>query len=451
MNLKDFIEKLLRERKTVEEIKVALLEFDGDFTAEEVKTVLDGWDAKQKKAAELAKMDAKKAEQPKIDEKAFNQKIADLETKLNSALEQIELKEKQKPEYKFKSWLGDFVVQRDETWRAKLMEMLIADRNKDYQKAFELSGQFNEGNKLFKLEEKLLRGDAVTGSYAVPEEWSDLVFSIAQLSSNAWAKATKMVQSVGDKMYLLGSGDVTFTEVADQSTALTQSEPTLTQNSIDLIDAGAFSLLHDNLISDSNVNMVQVLANAYARGLQKYLKRATMVQNISASSDLIDGVYSITGVASTALIDGVTGVIAVQDIINLVHSVDETFYEDGEFELNLSELLALTNLDYAGDGRRIPLVDQKAKTIYGRPYALNNQMPATMNSTTGARTGGSEATIIYGKPSEMQITFKGGMNFESSRDFKFTNRQTTFRGFVRWGMDIVNTEAWGRLTGITRP
>ena len=95
------------------------------------------------------------------------------------------------------------------------------------------------------------------------------------------------------------------------------------------------------MIDDSNVNMVTLLANAYARGMQKYLKRATMVQNITTTGDKIDGVYSITGVGSQAVLDTVGGSITTDDIINLMFAVDETFRDEAEFELNSEELKAL--------------------------------------------------------------------------------------------------------------
>ena len=451
MNLKEFIFKLLKEGKNLEEIKSALADFDGDFTAEDVKEVLNNWDARKTKLAELAKLTAKSStDEAGTDTKAFGAEVEGLKTqvkelteKLNKSLELIELQSKEKPAYEFKSFMREFQVIQDHQWRKDFLNMLIAHKNKDYNKAHEYSAKFLENA-------KLLRGDAVSGSYAVPEEYSDLVFSIAQLNSNLWAKATKMVQASGDKMYLLGSGDVTFTEVTNQATPLTQSEPVLTQNSIDLIDSGAVSYLHNNLIDDSNVGMVTLLANAYARGLQKYLKRATTVQNIATTGDLIDGLYSITGIGSENVLDTVNGSITTDDIINLMFAVDETFREQAEFELNSEELKALLKLDYNGLGRNIPLVDMVSKTIMGRPYSLNNQMPVTMNKTTGARTGGDEATMLFGKPSEMQITFKGGLMFDASEHYKFIDDQTTFRGKIRWGMDVVNTEALARLTGIKR-
>lgn len=352
-------------------------------------------------------------------------------------------------EVQFKSWLADAVVTKDCSWKPKFKQMLLAARTKNYDEARKHSSDFLEQSRLVSDSEKaLLRGDATTGSYAVPDEFSDMVFFVAQRGSSIFDGATKINMS-SDLMYLLSSGDVDFTEVADQTTALTESEPTFAQGSLPLADAGAFSLVHDNLLADSNVDITGVMAAAYGRGLLKYLKRATAVGNVATTGDKLNGIYSTSGIGSVAVADA-GGAISYDDIVNLIGGIDEVFLDGAVFELNRRELLKIMKLK---DSQGQPIfVDAKTKGepqyILGYPVRLNNQIPLTLNSSTGARTGGTESTILFGTPSEVQIGFKGGFVLDMSEHFKFTNRQATFRGYIRWAMAVMNTSAWARLTNV---
>jgi HK97 family phage major capsid protein len=353
-----------------------------------------------------------------------------------------------------KSFLAGFTVVRDESWRLKMFDLVRANFKKDHETARKLSGEFLATTKLYSEEdkkqygEKLLRGDAVTGSYAVPDEFSDMVFVIAQAAAAIVEGSTKLNLS-SDIMYLLGSGDVSFTEVTDQTTELTNSEPVLSQTSMSVVDAGAYSLVHKNLIDDSNVNIVNLLAGAYGRGLAKYLKRATTVGNVSSSGDKINGIYSTSGIGSVTVADAF-GSMSYDDLCALEGAIDDSFLDGAHFEMHRREFTKIRGIKDS-IGRPIltsPDGNYKNYTLLGYPVKINNQMPITLNSTTGNRTTGSTATILFGNAREVQHGFKGGFLLESSEHYKFTNRQVTFRGFARWAQAVVQTSAWAALRGI---
>jgi HK97 family phage major capsid protein len=362
-------------------------------------------------------------------------------------------------EYQYKSWMKDIKVIRDSSWAEPMMKMLRHELKKEYGLADKIAVEFMSKSMLYSEEykrayrEKLLRGDATTGSYAVPDEFSDMVFVVAQRASHVFESATKITM-MSDKLYLLGSGDVTFTELANQNTDLTNSEPTLTQDYLDLIDAGAYSLIHQNLIADSNVNIVDLLANAYGRGLAKYQKQATTVNNVTTTGDKFNGLYSISGIGSVSVIDAVGGTIQYKDILNLVGAVDESFASEIIMEMNRAEWLKILDIK---DNQGKPILWSPAQgdvrregTCMNVPCYWNNQMPATLTVSTGARTGGATSTILCYAPSEIQMGIKGGFEFESSREYKFISRQITFRGVIRWVMGMKNATAAARLTGIKR-
>jgi len=297
---------LIKKETDIEDVKLTLV---SEFKNEDVSKILDAIEAAQK-MIELDKLKTQKDQASKkeseindIVAKAIEQKLDD--TSIDKLADAVSKKIAPQQKTEFKSFLNEAVKVNDKnSWQQKMKEMMQAHNQKDFSTANEISAAFARESKLFdpellemvktgKLNErqlKLLRGDATTGSYAVPDEFSDQVFAVAQRGSAIFDGATKMTMG-SDKMYLLGSGDVTFTEVADQSTELTNSDPTLSQGYIDLIDAGAYSLVHNNLISDSNVNILQLISNAYGRGLAKYLKRSTAVGNVATTGDKSTGFF----------------------------------------------------------------------------------------------------------------------------------------------------------------
>lgn len=360
--------------------------------------------------------------------------------------------------YKFKSFMDKIRIIKDYSWNREMMKMLRLNAFGQQKEATAMALKFLEQSCMYtdaykkELGEKVMRGDATTASYAVPDEFSDMVFAVAQAGSHCFANATKLVMD-SDTLYLLGSGDATFTEITDQSTEMTVSDPTLTQDSITLIDAGAITYMHQNLIDDSNINMVELLSNAYGRGLARYTKQATTVNNVTTTGDKFNGIYSISGIGSVAVGDVAGGAMVNKDILNLIGLIDESYIDDLVFEMNFQELLALYDIN---DTLGRPLLKDPTGSIKdfmlkGIPVKWNNQMPATLATATSARTGSNTATILLYAPKEVQMGIKGGFEFDASPDFKFTHRQVTFRGFIRWIMDMKNTSAAARLTHIKRP
>lgn len=345
---------------------------------------------------------------------------------------------------------------KSSSWKSAMREMLLADRAKDYKYAREISNDFLKSSNLYSNEYKearlkqkaALTGDSATGSYAVPDMFSDQVFAVAQAASYCFNNATKLSME-SDKLYLLGAGDVSFTEVANQSTALTESEPTLTQTSLDLVDSGAYSYIHDNLIADSNVDIISLLANSYGRGFAKYLKRATTVGNVATTGDLLNGIFSTSGIGSVTCADP-AGTISYKDLVDLEGAVDDSFLDGCVFEMNRREFSKIRGI-VDGAGRPIlttPDAGYRNYFLLGYPVAINNQMPVTLDATTSARTAGTTATILFYNPREVQIGIKGGFELESSMHYAFTSRKTTFRGFVRWAQALVNASAAAALRGI---
>jgi len=463
MNLIAFIKKMKSEGKTADEIIDAVADQFPEVGTEDFKKAL----ASIKKSEDLkTELEAEKktAEASKAVE-ADEQKLAksvkeEVSKQVDEALAGIKNpndainKAANTVTSEFKSFIGDFVVTNDQSWRPKLLQLVKFNRTQNHEESRKLAAEFLRGSKLYSKEEKddlgqkLLRGDATTGSYAVPDEFSDMVFAIAQAQSAIFNGATKLPMS-SDTMYLLGAGDVTITEVANQNTDLTNSEPVLSQTAMGLIDAGAVSYIHDNLIVDSNVNIVTLLANSFGRGVAKYQKRATTVGNIATTGDLINGIYSTSGIGSVAVADH-NGSISYDDLCDLEGAIDDSFLDGAHFEMNRREFTKIRKIK-DNQGRPIlttPDAGYRNWALLGYPVKMNNQMPITLNSTTGARTGGATATILFLNPSEVQIGVRGGFQLESSMHYKFISRQTTFRGFVRWAQAVVQATACARLTGI---
>lgn len=461
--IKELIAKLKKEGKSAQEIARAVLLKYAELGQSKSAEVIANEVVEEVKTIEaLAEIDEqfkeinKKSEIEKT-ENEINERFEKFEENLLSKISRNNEVIEKKSEFQSEFMKSIVEVKDDNSWKSSMRKMLVADRTGDFKTAREVAIKHMEKSILYSDDfkktylQKVLTGDTTTGSYAVPDEYSDRVIVKAQRLCNIFENATKLSMS-SDKLNLLSSGDVTFTEVTNQSTALTESEPVFAQDSLDLVDAGAFTYIHNNLIADSNVDVIGILENAYSRGLAKYLKRATTIGNIATTGDKVNGVYSISGIGSVSVLDAEGGTVTYDDILNLMGTVDEVFWDGAVFEMNLAELLMVKKIK---DSQGRPIFVEATNglglgTILGYPVRLNNQMTAVLDSSTGARTGGGESTILFGNPVEIFIGFKGGMEFQSSAHFKFTGRQETFRGFIRWDQELVNADAYGRLTNIKR-
>lgn len=455
MELVQFIKKMISEKKSTGEVLDAVAQ---EFPEANENEVLDAVEAAEK-AFSFEKALFSRSESQKKDAE-LSAKVAEIAEKVatdavEKVLEKIPVAQPKTAEPAAKTSFDNIFVTKDGSWETEMSKMLKLAALGQKEAALKISADFDEKSKYGS--KAVLRGDTSTGYYAVPDEFNSQVFSVAERSSKIFADATKLPM-MSDKMYLLSAGNVGFTEVADQGTDLTESEPTLAQTSIDAIDVGAYSLIHNNLIDDSFASIPQLLADSYGRGLAIYTKRATTVGNVATTGDKINGIYSTSGIGSVAVADP-AGAISDIDIWNLVGSIGEVFLEGAHFEMNFRELIKIKQLK-ASNGEPL-FTDYKMLGsnaggassllmgyLLGFPVFLNNQMPITIDSATGARTGGTTATILFGNAKEAQIGVKGGFKIEASDHYKWISRQTTFRGFLRWGFAVISTSAWAKLTGI---
>jgi len=442
-----FVKSLLEKGVSSSDAIGSVLEKHPDSSEAEILAAVE---AAEKAIKLSSSLEAKKADAAKV---------ADLEAKIGSIveakvkaetesiLEKLPAPKAEESKVEFKSFFKDYIVTAN-SWREDFKSYLKALADDNQPLARQLSESFTKRSKF--NQKAVLRGDATTGSYAVPDEFNDQVIYVAQLNSRIFDGAQKIVMN-SDQMYLLGTGDVTFTSVTDQTTALTESAPAFTQTSLPLIDVGAITYIHQNLIDDSFTNIDAVLAGAYGRGFAAHVKEATTVWNVTTTGDKFNGIASTSGIGSVAVTDG-GGTISYDDILNLIFSVGEVFRPDCHFEMNDRELKKIMLIR---DSLGRPLFYNSNSqvgaigSILGYPVYLNNQMPATMDSTTSARTGGTTAMILFGAANQVQIGIKGGLTIEASREFKFTNRQITYRAYCRWAQALVNTTAWAKLTGIS--
>lgn len=443
--------QLLEEGKSIKEVFTDIAKSFPDSTQEEIVAAVEvaakAVSAQKAYAAKQAEVEAKKkaeADKAELETKLSQSVDSVVEKKVNDALSKIDLKDSSAPATEFKSFMGDYVTVGS-NWKASFGEFVKACATNDFARARELSNSF-ESRSVFAT--KALTGDAVTGSYAVPDEFSDKVFAISQAESGIFARALKM-PTLSDKKYMLTAGDVTFTELASQSTQITESTPTLGQAELDIIDAAAIGYYAMDLMEDSNISITNMVMGAYGRGLSKYIKQTTAVGNVATTGDKINGIFSTSGISSVAA-DG--GAITYDGLVDMWKNLEDSFMSNAHWEMNKIELAEIMKIKDA-NGQPIFVKDPTGAFpgfIFGYPVYLNNQMPATLDSSTGARTGGSTATILFGDASQTVIGMKGGLRLKYSEHLKLDYNQAAFMGLVRWGMVTPQPTAWVRMTGITR-
>jgi HK97 family phage major capsid protein len=152
--------------------------------------------------------------------------------------------------------------------------------------------------------------------------------------------------------------------------------------SLELLQDSAFDL--DALLSG-------LLADAFGRGINEHLTVG-------------DGTGKPTGIVTAATDCGATpeaSAISLDDIIDLVKSVDSAYARNGKFMFNKNTLWALAKIKDL-EGRYIwqqSVRDGLAPSLFGKPYIINDDV---------ADIGAGNASVLFGDFSKYKIRIVKG-------------------------------------------
>ena len=347
-------------------------------------------------------------------------------------------------------------VVKDNSWREPMLKMVLAGARGDQATARELEAgikRYNETHHGISYGSKAtLRGDSDSvGGYVVTQDWeagmrelmTDNFGVVAELDEIAIGSDTYNVQSVNTP---------TLTWTTNQDTALTETNQTFNTAALVLRDLGGFTNIANDLIADTNFNLLDRLQMSVAEAYGRELSAGVLAYDTAVTGNPFNGIYFTTSVGSKT---SASGTLTIEDLTGLIAARNNRSLLGAKFFMNMRTLLEIESLrDNVGQMIvRTDLASGVNRFIKGFPVVITEDLPNTFNSALTARTGGTFSTILFGNiPKHFVFVSKAG-SFEIgfSDQFRYTTRQTTMRFCKRaaWGIPSDVAPAFARLTSFT--
>jgi HK97 family phage major capsid protein len=262
-----------------------------------------------------------------------------------------------------------------------------------------------------------------SGSGVVPYDFYAQVFEFLQNSNPLFSTSTIITTTGGNTLQIpkvTAAG--TYAQVAAGS-AISEQNPTLSQLNLGAYKFGALVSLSNEIIADSGVNLLDLVARIASREI---------AFDAGAKLTVGTGTVEPTGLV-TAAGSGVTGTATsgaptYENLVDLTYSVAGDNRASYGFMVSTSALAAIRKIkDTAGNFIFAPSI-----SVDGRDYLMGNVIHENASMPAVAATAASKS-IVYGKLDDFIVRQAGGIQVAVSTDYAFNQDVSTFR--VTWRGD----------------
>ena len=449
MGLKSVIEKMISEGKNDTEIAVAVSDYkEGgkQFSTESVVDMIlagrkaaeiqESLSAKiaQKLAAEAAEAKAKN------DESVFEQK---LDEKLKSVGISLAKYQTQKSLRRFNSRTGliEDVSGVTDGYKA-FNDLLKAIVCKDHASTKSISEQIDRDNDRYEAE---LGGKATPtvsdvaprGGNAIPVEVLMKIEQLVQASSLILPLVNRDHVIYESKIYPVMYGiDVDY--IADQTTALTEKNPTFTNPTVNMQRIGAFSAISNTILFQKGADLVHAFIAAYASAVAKKLDQQITIGCVSGNSDKVNGIVfdPLTELPTPIALTSLT----VDNIWNVINTLSS--------DSSMASTMLLANrkvagkiglLETTGGLPYFPQYINGGKTLpFGVPLATIPQISSTLDVAGANRTTGTSDVLICADMSRVIVGLSRDVRIDTSQDFLFTQDSLVMRVIQDFGCKVIS-------------
>ncbi len=191
-------------------------------------------------------------------------------------------------------------------------------------------------------------------------------------------------------------------------------------------DSGIIKVSNE-LIQDSKIDVEGIVINALAQRIQRKLETDFTIGN---------GTTAPAGVLTQAPEGAETSITAsvnVDDVIDLLHSVDEVYAMNGKFMMNSNTLKALRKLkDSDGNYLLTSPIEGAKRLLLGKEIIVDNDMP---DIATGAKP------ILFGDFNQYLVRSVDGLNiFRFNEKYQDTN-EVGFKASARFDGTLLQPAA----------
>jgi len=254
-----------------------------------------------------------------------------------------------------------------------------------------------------------LMGDAVTGSYLIPEMWFDEILRVAVQSSQMMSKVLRIDMRQRTINMAGIASTPSFTEVADESTAKTESAPTFDTGALSCKTFAAWLAVTEEMLEDSIGNLGQLFTDLYGEAWGQMFDYQVLKAN-SGGSDTFDGMLYNSSVNDVTMDAGDTSYqnADFDDLVEMENAISDAVGENG---LNgaywIMARRVFNHLKTLKDDNGNYIYQKPEGTvpgnIWGHPYIISDQMPKPETGSLPFLILGNPKYWLYGDRVGLQI------------------------------------------------
>lgn len=449
--LKKFIEELLAQGKSEEEIVAEVAATDNTEVNAEVNESAEGEEATAKeivaevekafKAIDAAKTFTAKKESTAKELEAQKQ----IDARVKKTLEGIKLESSTKESVEVKTF--NHMTKKSEKSAGMseevkaFAEMLGCLNEKNYDRAKGINKDI-ESQKLLDYKKMGIKtplySDATTGSYLMPTEVEAEIFQRAYQSKMLQVLNTATV-TFNDKLYpIVADFDLAF--ITDETTQIGDKTPALSNPSISMERIGGMTYASNNLLALKGSSLVAMFVTGFGDAIARFVDLYAVASSVTGNSDLFNGIVfdaNTSNITAKAL-----SAIEKSDFLNLKNDLGAKFRGNAVYLANTEVYDAYGTLaDSAGNPYFKNFVDTGNLRPFGRDFIENAYIPDTFDIATSKRTTGTDNVLVCLDPSAVIVGFDQ-LRIESSEHSKFDYDQTAWRGLSRMGMKVLPSSSF---------
>lgn len=458
MELDNMIKQLNEEGKSLDEIAGAIVSHEDVKTLNEEEIVeLAHQKVKAIKAAEAAKKLQAKLDDEEEEKRAkseLSQKVDEaVEEKLKSinvSPSDLHKQPNQLKRFNKQTLELEAIVTPTESYSG-FNHMLKCLSEGDVKSAKSISKEIDSDNdRIAKLQGKAPAVSDVDnrGGYSVPTEVNEMIMQLTYNESVVLPRTFRDPVMMEDKIYPTINA-VTVDYIADQSTALSESAPTMSNPTVDMYRVGAFSDISNTIIQQKGADITNAWFTGYSSAFARFIDEKLIQGNITGASEKIDG---LIWDANTNL---PTAVALSSLSLDTLESMEEALESESDPSRtvwigNRKVRNAVRHLDTTGGDLIFKsFANGESVEPLGYEFLLNTKITNVLDVGGDNNTGGTDTVLMLADLSKFVTGIEEATRIQTSEHFKFTTDVMTIRGIKRvgWKLLFSNTAVAQELTG----
>jgi HK97 family phage major capsid protein len=287
------------------------------------------------------------------------------------------------------------------------------------------------------------------GGFAIPTEVSMSISQLTQAASLVLPYVNKDNVVFNSKIYPVMYG-ITVDYIADQSSAVGESNPTFTNPTVNMKRLGAYSAISNQIIYQKGADLVNAFISAYSSALAKKLDQQITIGNVTGSGDGVDGIvfdaltYLPTPMALSSLTVG-----NLKTILNYLS--EDTAKDSTVFMANRKVTGQIGLLEDTGGRHIFPrYIQDGVISPFGSRLIEIPQIASTLDVGGDARTGGTDDVLICADMSRVMVGLSRETRIDSSYDFAFLNDVMTMRVIKDFGCKVLSGSSTAGVVAIAQ-